>query len=85
MNATCFDTVDTQLLLPTDPEADGAEAEGDAEEAPPPKVIEDDGRVIAVTVHRTDKLKTDFNTAHPLVRISFIDADTGAYLKKQNK
>ena len=57
----------------------------DAEESPAPKIIPDDGRVIGVTVHRTDKLKTDFYTAHPLVRVSFIDAETGTYVKKQNK
>ena len=56
-----------------------------AEECPTPKIISDDGRVIGVTVHRTDKLKTDFYTAHPLVRVSFIDAETGTYVKKQNK
>ena len=77
-------------MLNTLPEADGeaVNEEGTAaaaEESPTPEIIPDDGRVIGVTVHRTDKLKTDFYTAHPLVRVSFIDAETGTYVKKQNK
>ncbi len=76
----------------TDGEAAGEEELGAAggeaaetEAAAAERIIPDDGRVIGITVHRTDKLKTDFNTAHPLVRVSFVDATTGAYLKKQNK
>ncbi len=63
----------------------GEGVEGGTAEPEPPRVIEDEGRIAAVTIHRTDKLKTDFNTAHPLVRISFIDTATGNYLKKQQK
>ena len=66
-------------------EEGAAGAVGEDEEPPAPKIIPDDGRVIGITVHRTDKLKTDFYTAHPLVRISFIDETTGTYVKKQNK
>ena len=50
-----------------------------------PRVIEDDGRIIGVQIHRTDKLKTDFYMSHPLVRISCVDMATGQYLKKQTR
>lgn len=50
-----------------------------------PTEIADDGRIMGITVHRTDKLKTDFWMAHPLVRITVVDLNTGHYLKKQNK
>lgn len=50
----------------------------------PPEEIPDDGCVIGLTVHRTDKLKMDFWIAHPLVRISFVDLDTGKLLLKQD-
>ena len=50
----------------------------------PPDQIPDDGRVIGLTVHRTDKLKMDFWISHPLVRVSFVDLDTGKLLLKQD-
>ena len=49
-----------------------------------PSQIADDGRIIGLTVHRTDKLKTDTWMAHPLVRVSLVDLDTETFVKKQN-
>ena len=54
------------------------------EELLDPALIPDDGRVIGLTVHRTDKLKSDTWMAHPLVRVSLVDLDTETYLKKQH-
>ncbi|XP_076440565.1 jouberin-like [Babylonia areolata] len=45
----------------------------------------DDGEVLAVMVHRTDKLKNDFNILHPVVRVHIVDESTGQYLPKQHK
>lgn len=55
------------------------------EETERERVVEDDGRVLGVYVHRTDKLKTDFYMSHPMVRISCVDATTGNHVKKQTK
>lgn len=46
---------------------------------------EDEGEVLSVTVHRTDKLKNDFHILHPLVRVHIVDEETGSYLQKQHK
>lgn len=64
-----------------------AEVQEEAEEdqGPPGKDVEDDGRILGLTIHRTDKLKTDFHIAHPVVRVHVVDIDTGNYLKKQQK
>ena len=59
-----------------------------AEEPAPPEpkpVVEDQGRILGITVHRTDKLKTDFYMSHPLVRIHLVDAETGMNVKKQSR
>lgn len=61
------------------PAADDKAEEEERVEAP------DDGEVLAVLVHRTDKLKNDFNILHPLVRIHIVDEATGEYLPKQHK
>ena len=67
-------------------EAEAQGEEGDREQAVPPgRDVEDDGRIVGLTIHRTDKLKTDFYVAHPLVRVHMVDVDTGNYLKKQRK
>ncbi|XP_041358926.1 jouberin-like [Gigantopelta aegis] len=55
------------------------------EETPGPQEIEDDGRVLSIIIHRTDKLKNDFNILHPLVRVHVVDMNTGYYLAKQHK
>ena len=58
---------------------DGEKVEEERVEAP------DDGEVLAVMVHRTDKLKNDFNILHPVVRVHIVDEVTGEYLPKQHK
>ena len=55
------------------------------EELPSGMDVEDDGRIMAVTIHRTDKLKNDFYIMHPMVRVHILDQDTGKYLVKQHK
>lgn len=57
-------------------------AEAGAEAAPD---VEDDGRILAVTIHRTDKLKNDFYILHPLVRVHVVNERTGNYLRKQHR
>ncbi|CAH1775536.1 unnamed protein product, partial [Owenia fusiformis] len=69
-----------------DPEANAeANTEDQPDEPEPPHELEDTDRILGLIVHRTDKLKTDFFIAHPLVRIHIVDADTGAYLEKYTK
>ncbi|XP_071808073.1 jouberin-like isoform X3 [Asterias amurensis] len=71
-----------------DDNLEGEEANEDAEgtkkkkKKKQKKPIQDDGRVFGVTVHRSDRLKTDLYIAHPLVRVHIIDSDTGTYVKK---
>ncbi|XP_025109171.1 jouberin-like isoform X1 [Pomacea canaliculata] len=60
----------------------GVEAEK-IEEAPAD--IPDAGEVLAVMIHRTDKLKNDFNILHPLVRVHIVDENTGQHFPKQHK
>ncbi|XP_038057732.1 jouberin-like isoform X2 [Patiria miniata] len=60
-------------------EAEGSKSTKKKKRKKQPK---DDGRVFGVTVHRSDRLKTDLYIAHPLVRVHIIDMDTGAYFKK---
>jgi len=47
--------------------------------------VKDTGEVFAVTIHRTDKLKTDFIISHPVVRVHIVDEETGTLLKKQHQ
>lgn len=49
-----------------------------------PVIAQDDGRVLGVTIHRTDKLLSDLAVSHPLVRVTIVDADTGKYFPKQH-
>ncbi|GFR59630.1 jouberin [Elysia marginata] len=49
-----------------------------------PSTIEDLGEVMALLVHRTDKLKNDFRILHPLVRVHVVNEDTGEYIPKQH-
>ncbi len=56
----------------------------EAEEAAEPQ-IKDDGKVVCMIVHRTDKLKTDFYVSHPMIRVHVVDEQTGNYVKKQSK
>ena len=75
-------------------QAMGVAAKGEVEEGadvdeedvePTPRDVPDEGRILGIHVHRTDKLKSDFYIAHPLVRLHIIDVETGNYLKKQHK
>jgi hypothetical protein len=56
-----------------------------AAEEQPAVEAPDDGEVLAVMIHRTDKLKNDFNILHPVVRVHIVDEATGKYLPKQHK
>ena len=55
------------------------------DDSPDDLEIADAGEVIAVTIHRTDKLKTDFIMSHPVVRVTVVNGDTGMLLKKQHR
>ncbi|XP_062253329.1 jouberin isoform X1 [Platichthys flesus] len=58
------------------------ESETEAEE--PQKPTFDDSLVLAVSVHRTDRLKTDLLISHPMVKIHVVDEITGQYVKKED-
>ena len=47
--------------------------------------VEDLGEVMALVVHRTDKLKNDFRVLHPVVRVHLVNEETGNYILKQHK
>ncbi|KAI8787355.1 jouberin [Biomphalaria glabrata] len=51
-------------------------------EAPP---APDEGQVLALMIHRTDKLKNDFYILHPVVRVHVINEETGEYIPKQHQ
>ena len=57
----------------------------EADDGPTGMDVEDEGRILAVTIHRTDKLKNDFFIMHPMVRVHIFDEHTGKYLPKQHK
>ena len=42
---------------------------------PPPPML-------ALTVHKTDRLRADLNITHPLVRVSLVTCDSGELVKK---
>ncbi|XP_070556503.1 jouberin-like isoform X2 [Ptychodera flava] len=52
------------------------------DEEPAPPV--DDSRVLGLYIHRSDRLKTDLNLTHPVVRVHIVDQDTGQYVKKKD-
>ncbi|CAE1326571.1 AHI1 [Acanthosepion pharaonis] len=62
------------------------EREADAIEQPTRMIsdVADEGNILAISIHRTDKLKNDFHIAHPLVRVHIVNEETGQYLSKQN-
>ena len=76
-------TESAEELEHTQDEAESVGADGSlgAESA---RAVDDDGRVLGITVHRTDRLKTDFYITHPLVRVQVIDIETGNHLKKSD-
>ncbi|XP_027028556.1 jouberin [Tachysurus fulvidraco] len=44
----------------------------------------DDGLVLGVYIHRTDRLKTDLLVSHPMVKVHVVDEITGHYVKKED-
>lgn len=50
-----------------------------------PKTLLDDGLVLGVYIHRTDRLKSDFMISHPMVKIHVVDEKTGQYVKKDDR
>ncbi|KAK3537794.1 hypothetical protein QTP70_018932 [Hemibagrus guttatus] len=44
----------------------------------------DDGLVLGVYIHRTDRLKTDLLVSHPMVKVHVVDELTGQYVKKED-
>ena len=60
-----------------------AESESKVEEE---KELGDDPNILAIIVHKTDKLRTDINIYNPVVRIHLVDLETdGQYVKKTKK
>lgn len=45
----------------------------------------DDGLVLGVYIHRTDRLKTDLLVSHPMVKVHVVDEITGHYIKKEDR
>ncbi|XP_054913165.1 jouberin isoform X2 [Poeciliopsis prolifica] len=58
--------------------------ESDAEPEESVKQTCDDGLVLGVFVHRTDRLKTDLLISNPMVKIHVVDEITGKYVTKEN-
>lgn len=50
------------------------------------QVEKQDPNILAIIIHRTDKLRTDVNIYNPTLRIHILDLDTdGQYVKKSKK
>jgi len=47
--------------------------------------VADNNQVLQLTIHRTDKLKSNLYIAHPVVRVHIINLETGNCVKKQKK
>jgi len=47
--------------------------------------VADNNQVLQLTIHRTDKLRSNLYIAHPVVRVHIINLDTGYCVKKQKK
>lgn len=52
---------------------------------PSAETVTDNNMILQVTIHRTDKLKSDLRIIHPVVRINIVDLDNGKCLKKQTR
>lgn len=50
----------------------------------PQRPVFDDSLVLGVSVHRTDRLKTDLLISHPMVKIHVVDEISGQYVKKED-
>ncbi len=49
-------------------------------------LADDNAQILAIVVHQCDKLRTDVNIYHPLVRVHMVDLGAdGRYVKKSNK
>lgn len=49
-------------------------------------IDEPDPNILAIIVHKTDKLRTHLNIHNPLVRIHILDLDNeGQYIRKTKK
>ena len=58
------------------------EEEAEEDESTKPR----DSNILAVIIHQSDKLKTDVNIYHPMVRVHIIDIDNdGEYVKKLDR
>ena len=45
-----------------------------------------DSNILAVVIHQSDKLRTDINLYHPMVRVHIVDLNMdGEYVKKMDK
>ena len=42
----------------------------------------DRDKILGITIHRTDRLKTDLRLRHPFVRVHLIDVNTQSYVRK---
>ena len=80
--AAAYDDAQTRAQVSNDRDVDASEED---EEDVPRREIEDEGRIVGLTIHRTDKLKTDLFIAHPLVRVHVVDLDTGHHLRKTDR
>ncbi|XP_032402641.1 jouberin isoform X2 [Xiphophorus hellerii] len=58
--------------------------ESEAEPEKSEKQVFDDGLVLGVFIHRTDRLKTDLLISHPMVKIHIVDEITGTYVRKED-
>jgi hypothetical protein len=49
-------------------------------------VIDNNAQILALVIHQCDKLRTDVNIYHPMVRVHLLDLDSdGRYVKKSIK
>uniref|UniRef100_A0A3B5L2M6 Abelson helper integration site 1 n=1 Tax=Xiphophorus couchianus TaxID=32473 RepID=A0A3B5L2M6_9TELE len=68
----------------TDSDAGFVKEESEAKPEKSDKQVFDDGLVLGVFVHRTDRLKTDLLISHPMVKIHIVDEITGTYVRKED-
>lgn len=43
------------------------------------------GKIIAITIHKTDRLKLDSLVIHPVVKVHLVNSESGEYLHKSDK
>ena len=76
-------TTHTRADAATTVAAAAAEVEA-AAEAEKASILNDNGEVLSITVHRADKLEPDIFIVHPVVRVYLVDADTGKLVDKHD-